>query len=508
MPMKRLALLWDRENPLTPVGSVVAAIKRIVEVKELTFDEVSHRTLPNGSWEIRPFLEDFRADALLWVEGGPLPADLDQVHCPTACWILSAAHEPTLPGETGACFDLRLVSSLKDAVDGRSRWMPLAAEDGLPLLLEPGLRLFLEDPKPPRQLRVEQRLRGWTPAEPLDRPVAVCLGQGGSPHPRVLDCLRAGAVVVVDEDCDLRGLAMPNEHLERLPAGGDPREFLDALLKDRERLEYRAVRGPAIVSHLHTADLRAAQIRDVLWPCARSLNDTPGSPEVSVLVTCFKYLKRLKICLESLAKQDLPDSGLEVVVADPESPDGLADWLDEFAARHPRLRVVHVPLDALYHRNRGVAINRAFDASAGRIVVSIDGDIVFPPHLIRVLVEELSARPDTVFGVRRAFLPRDATEAVLEGRLDPFQRFQELSESTGDGEEYPFVGVLGYCQAVTREAFARARYPEEFDRVNQSDIVYIERLERHAGVQPRLLTDQVVLHLWHPRNWMGTSEFL
>jgi glycosyltransferase involved in cell wall biosynthesis len=238
------------------------------------------------------------------------------------------------------------------------------------------------------------------------------------------------------------------------------------------------------------------------------LNPSPGTPIVSVLVTCFKYLKRLKVCLESLARQDLPEYGLEVVIADPESPDGLAAWLNEFAELHPRLKVTHVPLHSRYHRNRGFAINRAYDASGGRIIVSIDGDIVFPPHLMRLLAEQLSARPNTVFGVRRAFLPKDVTEAIIEGRLDPSTEFQALSESPGDGEEYPFVGVLGYCQAVTREAFARARYPEEFDRVNQSDIVFVERLETHAGVRPLLLADQVVLHLWHPRNWMGTSDFL
>ena len=70
------------------------------------------------------------------------------------------------------------------------------------------------------------------------------------------------------------------------------------------------------------------------------------------------------------------------------------------------------------------------------------------------------------------------------------------------------LGVLGYCQAVDRKAFAKARYPREIDRVNQSDIIFVERLRKFAGVKPQYLGDQVVLHLWHPRNWNGTETQL
>jgi len=214
------------------------------------------------------------------------------------------------------------------------------------------------------------------------------------------------------------------------------------------------------------------------------------------------------VCLESLARQDLPPGTLEIVVADPESPDGLSDALEEFGLRYPGVRLVHLPIDLKYHRNRGVGINRAFDVSGGRVVIAIDGDLVFPPGLIRLLEARVLANPAEVCGVRRSFVGRENTERILRGELDPFIHFDDLSRSPGDGEEKSFVGVLGYCQAVDRSAFACARYPEEFDVVNQSDIVFLERLAKEAQVRSHFLSDQTVLHLWHPRNWGGTKEFL
>jgi glycosyltransferase involved in cell wall biosynthesis len=298
------------------------------------------------------------------------------------------------------------------------------------------------------------------------------------------------------------------EHLDVYPSKAGLADFVRKLLKDPERLSRLAARGPAIVDHLHQPAMRAAAILQGLWPRERVLSGRDHQSRVSVLVTCHRYLRRFRVCLESLARQNLPPGSIEIVVADPDSPDGLAMALEEFAARYPGLRVVHLPLDARYHRNRGIGINRAFDASIGQVVIGIDGDLVFPPGLLGLLEERVLKNPDRVFGVRRIFIGKDDTERILRGDLDPFAEFDALSRSEGDGEEKSFVGVLGYCQAVDRKAFALARYPEEFDVVNQSDIVFVERLAREAQVSPQYLQDQSVLHLWHPRNWMGTSELL
>src|ERR1051326_1866265 len=156
--MKRLLVLWDPGNPLTPIGPVMAALRRHAEIVELTFGEVSHRTLPNRAFEILPHIERTRIDGLLWVEGGPLPSDLDRVRCPKACWLPSPTFEPTLVEDLGPLFDRWLVPTLTLVADERARWLPLAASSALPPEPPQGISVLLDDPKPAAHAIVERKL--------------------------------------------------------------------------------------------------------------------------------------------------------------------------------------------------------------------------------------------------------------------------------------------------------------------------------------------------------------
>lgn len=509
--MKNLLVLWDPENPLVPVASVVEALRARTDlnVTTMTFDNLGHRTLPNEAFTLRPALGGEIPDAVLWIEGGPLPCDLGELGCRHACWLVDTHLEPTLLDEVGSAFDVVFSASLEDTGTERAIWLPLAPtgdELGDP---PPGLSLLVDDPIPPHHVEIQEALsRAARDLERLPVPVVVAMGNAGRIHPALLDCLRSGAAVVTNPDADLRGIAHVSEHLDTYPSEAELGDYLASLARDPKRLAQLAARGPEIIRHLHEPAMRADAICRGIWPAQELLSGEAHRPRITVLVTCYRYLRRFRVCLESLARQDLPPGSLEIVVADPESPDGLADALRLFADRYPGLRVVRLPLDSRYHRNRGVGINRAFDASIGQVVIAIDGDLVFPPHLIGSLAEKVLASPDRVFGVRRVFVGREETERILDGRLDPFENFERLAQSDGDGETAAFVGVLGYCQAVRRAAFARARYPEEFDAVNQSDIVFVDRLRKWARVMPEYLPDLSALHLWHPRNWKGTNEAL
>ncbi len=508
---RKLLVLWDPENPIVPVGPVLEALRAVpgLEVVERTFRDIGHQTLPNLAFDLRWPASAQDPDGLLWIEGGPLPKDLERLGCRKSCWLVNTHLEPTLLDELGRSFDRIYSASLRDTATEEATWLPLSPDTSGRVSAPDGISLLMGDPKPPFHAEVDQRLRGAVVQfRGIHSPVVICLGQGGSIHPRLLDALQSGASVLCDSESDLRGIAHVGDHLETFPSIDDLQALLQELGRDEDRLRKLRLRGPAIVEHLHQPSFRAEEIIQGFWPQHRVLSGEKSTPRISVLVTCHRYLKRFKVCLDSLAAQHLPDGALEVVVADPGSPDGLASYLKDFAARQKRLRVVHLPLSPRYHRNRGVGINRAFGVSSGQVVVGIDGDIVFPPTLIGELEKQVLGDPRHVYGVRRCFVGRQDTEAILRGELDPTAQFETLSQSGGDGEESPFVGVLGYCQAVHRSAFARARYPEEFDMINQSDIVFVERLGREAGVQPRFLENLAALHLWHPRNWAGTQDFL
>ena len=117
--------------------------------------------------------------------------------------------------------------------------------------------------------------------------------------------------------------------------------------------------------------------------------------------------------------------------------------------------------------------------------------------------------PKHVKGCWRVPVDPEITAHILTGNLDPVSLFGEL-EKRWTPADVPEVrqGVLGYCQIVSREAFASVGYPEEFNQINQSDIMFVERLRERIGIQADMMKDLFVLHLDHPRDWGGTKTFL
>lgn len=129
-----------------------------------------------------------------------------------------------------------------------------------------------------------------------------------------------------------------------------------------------------------------------------------------------------------------------------------------------------------------------------------------PPTFMNQIVSETREHSDRVIGVYRNFLTPETTDAILSGLVDPSQRFDELLKED-EQESQGYRGVLGYCQATSRDAWSKAGYPEQFDHIATSDIEFIERLAT-INVTPLFLQNIHVLHLHHKRDWMGTKSFL
>jgi len=244
------------------------------------------------------------------------------------------------------------------------------------------------------------------------------------------------------------------------------------------------------------------------------IQDAPRK-DLSILVCCYRFLQRFRVFLSSLSHQTLDRSRFEVVVANPGSPDGLSQYLEEFnrggAAVVPGVgrlapEVIEVQVSEAYRRNRGYMIQRAFEASRGRVIMAADGDIILHPDFLRQALAELGQAPNAVLGVYRNFLSPGTSAQIIAGLLNPIRNFDALRHEDFQ-EESGYRGVLGYCQIVSREAFSRVGYPEEFDKINQSDIEFVNRLQA-IGVYPRRLDGQTVLHLHHERNWEGVTSYM
>jgi len=285
--------------------------------------------------------------------------------------------------------------------------------------------------------------------------------------------------------------------------------------RDRRRLQRQDLAPDAEGNNTSRDRVSAARLPGTpqfsqWWRSLTALNSTAGakhSRRFSILTCCHKYLQRFRVFLDSIIRQAYPLDQIEVCVALPGNPDGVDEYLQLIRQIHPALSIISVKVSEAIRKNRGRQINEAFRESTGDIIIVNDCDIVLPKYFCERI--QRGYHHEAVIGCWRTALSPEVTAHILTGNLDPVENF-ELLKTQWDEEERKDVrqGVLGYCQILARKVFDTVLYPEEFDQINQSDIVFIERLNEKLGVNPRMLEDLFVLHLAHPRNWSGTQVFL
>ncbi|WP_079193949.1 glycosyltransferase family 2 protein [Streptomyces sp. CB02923] len=113
----------------------------------------------------------------------------------------------------------------------------------------------------------------------------------------------------------------------------------------------------------------------------------PRDPAVSVVVPVHNTRRYLEQCLGSVFAQSLGPDAVELIAVDDGSDDGSGAWLDEQAAKHRNLTVVHQPPSGGAGRPRNVGMDRA----SGRYLFFLDSD----DHLGTEALERLTAMADT-----------------------------------------------------------------------------------------------------------------
>lgn len=227
--------------------------------------------------------------------------------------------------------------------------------------------------------------------------------------------------------------------------------------------------------------------------------------QLSVIVTCYRFLQRLRLSLRNWCHQTLPADAYEVLVVNPQSPDGTHEHLSAVARSYPHLRVREITVDAALALNKGAMINRAVEMSRGQWIWLTDADCVFGPDVTTHVLSQLNGETNFLFFGERRFLSADQTDALLSGRADALRDFDELAATAESGRREEFQ--WGYTQIVHRSTLARLRYTEEFNHFAHSDGMFAEACKR-AGIKPRKIPGLFCLHLDHPFSWYGSEMFL
>lgn len=123
----------------------------------------------------------------------------------------------------------------------------------------------------------------------------------------------------------------------------------------------------------------------------------PDRPLVSVLISNYNYGRYLSDAIKSVLSQTYKH--LEVIVCDDGSTDASLHILEQLKPTDSRIKTV-------YQVNGGqsLALNAAFHQSMGDIICLLDADDIFLPDKVRLVVDALTAAPESGFAVHRMLL--------------------------------------------------------------------------------------------------------
>ncbi|MFC5906951.1 bifunctional glycosyltransferase/CDP-glycerol:glycerophosphate glycerophosphotransferase [Streptacidiphilus monticola] len=111
-------------------------------------------------------------------------------------------------------------------------------------------------------------------------------------------------------------------------------------------------------------------------------------PQFSVIVPAYRVQAYLGECLDSVLEQSCAD--FELIGVDDASPDGCGEIFDQYAARDPRVRVLHLPENV----GLGRARNAGMEIATGEYLLFLDSDDTLTPGSLEAIAERLRQTGD------------------------------------------------------------------------------------------------------------------
>jgi poly-beta-1,6-N-acetyl-D-glucosamine synthase len=134
----------------------------------------------------------------------------------------------------------------------------------------------------------------------------------------------------------------------------------------------------------------------------------PDTPPVSVLIPCFNEEENAEETITHALALDYPE--LEVIAINDGSRDRTGEVLERLAARHPRLRVIHLA----ENQGKAVALRTGALLARHEILVCIDGDALLDRHAAHWLVGHFVRHPGVAAVTGN---PRIRNRSTILGRV-------------------------------------------------------------------------------------------
>jgi glycosyltransferase involved in cell wall biosynthesis len=199
---------------------------------------------------------------------------------------------------------------------------------------------------------------------------------------------------------------------------------------------------------------------------------SPQNPAVSVILPCRNEAGHIQACLESILRQESPEGGFELIVADGVSTDGTREFLQQFAARNPQVRVFNNP-----GRIVSTGLNAALRAARGEIIVRMDAHTTYAPDYIKQCLAVLrETGADNVGGPMRTSAVSYRERAIRAVFHSPFAVGGARSHNP-DHEGFVDTVIYGCWKKST---FDRVGYFDE-ELVRNQDDEHNLRIARSGG---------------------------
>ena len=185
--------------------------------------------------------------------------------------------------------------------------------------------------------------------------------------------------------------------------------------------------------------------------------------KISIIVPIYKVEKYIHRCVDSILNQTFRD--FELILVDDGSPDSCGIICDDYAAKDPRICVIHQD-----NAGQAMARNRALDLAKGEYIAFVDSDDWIHPRYLEILWDNMQRH--------RAKISICGHTKVSE--FGPFGDVSGVDSRSWNGPEYVQACFLGgipnkawlLCDKLFhRDCFAQVRMPE--GRINEDNaIVY------------------------------------
>ena len=217
-------------------------------------------------------------------------------------------------------------------------------------------------------------------------------------------------------------------------------------------------------------------------------------PRISVLLAARDEEEKLPPALATLVKLDYPQ--LEIVAVDDRSKDATGQILDQFAAAHPQLKVVHVNELPPGWLGKPHALQRAYENSSGEWLVFTDADVCFQPDVLRRAVTMAERQKLDHLTLLSAVDMEGFWETVFITFFGMLFQLANAPHAVSDSKSGAYVGI-GAFQLLRRTAYEKSGTHRRL-AMEVVDDMKLSKIVKQGGFRSGVgIPDEAVRLRWH-----------